>query len=48
MQVTRPTEQRPLAGVRLKRDGTAVEVSSDNLDVEALLDIAAGLRPASP
>ena len=46
MHVIRPTEQRPLAIVRLQRDGTNIEITSDNLAVETLLDIATSLRPA--
>jgi len=39
------TDERPQARVRLTRAGTSVEISSDNLALEQLLDLADGLRP---
>ena len=40
MLVTRPTERLPLGGVQLTRDGTTIEVTSDNLPIDELLEIA--------
>lgn len=48
MALVRPTERHPLGVVRLKREGTSIEITSDNLDIEKLLEIATSLRPISP
>ncbi|MGH3003073.1 MAG: LolA family protein [Gaiellaceae bacterium] len=42
--VVRPHDDSPLAAVRLTREGTAMELISDNLDADALLEIAARLK----
>jgi hypothetical protein len=46
MLVIRPTDAFPLASVRLTRDGTSIEITSDNLGLDRLLEIATSLRPA--
>jgi hypothetical protein len=46
LQVIRPTESFPLGSVRLERDGTSIEITSDNLSIERLLTIAESLKPA--
>jgi len=35
----------PLASVQLERGETTIEVSSDNLAIERIVDIATSLRP---
>jgi len=45
MQLIRPTKLLPLASVQLERGETTIEVSSDNLAIERLVDIATSLRP---
>jgi hypothetical protein len=46
MLVIRPTDTFPLGSIRLTRNGTSIEITSDNLGLDRLLEIAAGLRPA--
>lgn len=45
LAVIRPGGWRTQGRVRLTRDGTSVEIWSENLSVEQLLDVADGLRP---
>ncbi|HEY7397086.1 MAG TPA: hypothetical protein VH538_02190 [Gaiellaceae bacterium] len=45
LKVVRPTESFPLGSVRLTVEGTSIEVTSDNLPVERLLELADGLKP---
>jgi hypothetical protein len=46
LQVIRATDEFPLGSVRLTRDGTSIELTSDNLPLERLLELVDGLRPA--
>lgn len=45
LRVIKPTDTFPLASVRLTRAGTSIEITSDNLGLDKLLDLAANLRP---
>lgn len=45
LRLIRPTESLPLGSVRLIREGTSIEITSDNLALERLLEIVDGLRP---
>lgn len=46
LQVTRGTDRLAIASVRLRRDGTSIELTSQSLALERLLEIVDGLRPA--
>jgi hypothetical protein len=46
LHVVRPTESFPLGSVRLIRDGTSIEITSDNLPIERLFSIVDSLQPA--
>ncbi len=46
LHVVRPADAFPLATVRLRRDGTSIELTSQSLTLERLLEIVDGLRPA--
>jgi outer membrane lipoprotein-sorting protein len=46
LHVVHPTESFPLGSVRLIRDGTSIEITSDNLPIERLLAIVDSLQPA--
>ena len=46
VHIVRPTESFPLGSVRLIRDGTSIEITSDNLPIERLLAIVDSLQPA--
>ncbi|HZR96819.1 MAG TPA: hypothetical protein VFA56_14065 [Gaiellaceae bacterium] len=47
VEVVPATDDAPIAGVRLTRDGTTIEATSGTLGVDGLLEIVAGLRPAT-
>jgi outer membrane lipoprotein-sorting protein len=44
LHVVQPTDSYPLGSVRLIREGTSIEIRSDNLTVERLLEIVDSLR----
>lgn len=46
LHVVRPSESFPLGSIRLIRDSTSIEITSDNLSIERLLSIVDSLRPA--